>query len=212
MGSQWYLADQTKQGYPNQDSVDPLAGRLSMYLNAKDCALEWITYSAQRATALGKKAVLISFQAHFWNLDPYGSVTSYLPGGIDGIGDYYNATNLAAITLNLTGVAISDPFKPLYDHLTATAKAYPNLIFYTVNSDSHIWTDIRGNSAVNNRPDILTHHNWMIHQTEGDSRALTMYSKFIIDRNAFQPVQVNQVWSQKAYNTTPVGHTYYRYA
>ena len=183
-----------------------------MYLNAKDCALEWITYAAQRATALGKKTVLIAMQAHFWNLDAYGNAYSYLPAGPDGIGDYYNATNLAAITKNLTGVAISEPFQPLYDVFTATAKAYPSLLFYTINSDSHIWTDIRGNSGTTNSgTTINSHHNWMIHQTEGDSRALTMYSKFVMDPTAFEPVQVNQIWSKKAYDTIPVGHTYYKY-
>ena len=47
LGSQWYLADQSQSAtYPNQDSVDPLADRLGMYLNAKDCALEWLTTTA----------------------------------------------------------------------------------------------------------------------------------------------------------------------
>jgi hypothetical protein len=212
MGSSWYLADQTKQGYPNQDAVDPLAGRLSMYLNAKDCALEWITYAAQRAIALNKTTVLIAMQAHFWNLDLYGNAYTHLLVGSE-IGEYYNATNLAAMTKNLTGVAISEPFQPLYTHLTQTAKAYPNLAFYTVNSDSHIWTDIRANSGLaNSGTTINGHHNWMIHQTEGDSRALTMYSKFVIDESEFMPVQVKQIWSKKAYDTIPVGHTYYRYA
>ena len=183
-----------------------------MYLNAKDCALEWITHGAQTATALGKKALLIGFQAHFWSIDAYGTVSSYMPGAADGIGEYYNATNLAAITKNLTGVAITEAYQPLYAHLTATALAYPNLLINTVNSDSHTWTDVRGNSgATNTGSTINSNHNWMIHQIEGDSRALTMYTKFSVDANAFEPVQVNQVWSKKAYDTIPVGHTYYKY-
>jgi len=212
MGSSWYLADQTKQGYPNQDAVDPLADRLGMYLNAKDCAIEWISHAVNRANALGKKAVIIGMQAHFWVQDQYGSVVGPVTGALDGIGEYYNATNLAAKTLALTGVAIAEPFKPLYDHLTAVAKANPNLLIQTVNADSHIWTDIRANSAVNNNPGIISNQNWMIHQTEGDSRALTMYSKLTVDADAFNPVQVNQIWSKKAFDTIPVGHTYYRYA
>jgi len=135
-----------------------------------------------------------------------------LAGASDGIGEYYNATNLAAITGNLTGVPISEPFKPLYDHFTATAKAFPNLLIYSVNSDSHTWTDVRGNSgATNTGTTVVSNHNWMIHQIEGDSRALTMYTKFSVDPDAFEPVQVNQVWSKKAYDTIPVGNTYYKY-
>jgi len=192
--------------------VDPLADRLGMYLNAKDCAIEWISHAVNRANALGKKAVIIGMQAHFWVQDQYGSVVGPVTGALDGIGEYYNATNLAAKTLALTGVAIAEPFKPLYDHLTAVAKANPNLLIQTVNADSHIWTDIRANSAVNNNPGIISNQNWMIHQTEGDSRALTMYSKLTVDADAFNPVQVNQIWSKKAFDTIPVGHTYYRYA
>jgi len=211
-GSNWFLADQTKSGYPNQNTVDPLADRLSMYLNAKDCALEWISYAAKKATAMGKKAVFIGFQAHFWSIDAYGGVYGPMPGASDGIGEYYNATNLAAITLALTGTAISEAFKPLYDHVAATAKAFPNLLIYTVNSDSHTWTEVRANSGLNNAGTTINYnHNWMIHQIEGDSRGLTMYTKISVDASAFEPVQVNQVWSKKAFDTIPVGHTYYKY-
>lgn len=37
-GSYWYLKDDRQSGYPNQNTVDPLQGRLSLFLNARTCA------------------------------------------------------------------------------------------------------------------------------------------------------------------------------
>jgi hypothetical protein len=185
-----------------------------MYLNAKDCALEWITYAAQKAVANGKRAVVIGMQAHFWEFDQYGSLTKHVNSAADGIGEYYNTTNLAALTSSLTGTAISEPYQPFYAHMTATAKAFPSLMFYTINSDSHVWVEARGNAYATNNGGvpITSHHNWMVHQIEGDSRALTMYTKISMDAAAFEPIQVDQVWSQRAYDISPIGHTFYKFS
>ena len=212
-GSFWYLADQSAKTYINQDSVDPLAGRLSMYLNAKDCALDWITQSALKASTKGLKAVYFTLQAHFWGYDGEGAVIGPYLGGVNGVGTYYNSTNLASITEKLTGKGISEPYQPLYDHLTRVALQYPKIMFYVVNADNHLWTQVRMNSVINNSGNTtLSHHNLMILQVEGDSRALTMYAKFSVDGSKFQPVNVDQMWSKSAYDQSPVGHNYYKYA
>lgn len=211
MGSQWYLADQSgSSNYPNQNSVDPLADRLGMYLNAKDCALDWIEQSAAKADAAGLRSVVFLFQAHYWTTDKYGSVVSHLPS--DGIGEYYNKTNLAALTEALTGEAIQEPFQPLYDKLSDIAFRYPDILFYAVHADSHVWTDIRQNSyATNIGDDIKSHQNLMILQVEGDSRGLTMYAKFSFDKEAFQPANAEQIWSKDAYELPPYGHSFFKY-
>jgi hypothetical protein len=183
-----------------------------MYLNAKDCALEWITYAVEKASRLKKRGVIIALQAHFWEYDNNGAVNKHLDSAIDGIGVYYNKTNLAAITQTITGTAISEPFEPLYTHLTNVAKAHPEVFIYTANADTHTWTDVRANSAVNNNPTIISNHNWQILQAEGDSRALTMYAKLSVNRRSFQPLQANQMWSKAAYDTLPVGHSFYKYS
>ena len=211
LGSQWYLADQTGSSkYPNQDSVDPLADRLAMYLNAKDCALDWIEQSAAKADADGLSSVVFLFHAHYWAFDQYGSVVSHLPS--DGIGEYYNKTNLAAMTEALTGEAIEEPFQPLYDAFAAVAKKYPNILFYATHADSHVWTDIRQDSYASNiGEDLVSNQNMMILQVEGDSRALTMYAKFEFDKDAFQPVTAHQIWSRDAYELPPYGHAFYKF-
>jgi hypothetical protein len=212
MGSFWYLADQTARTYVNQNTVDPLEGRLSMYLNAKDCAIDWITQSAAKASAKGLKAVFLTMQAAFHGPDIEGALVGpYL--GVNGVGQYYNATNLAKITKDLTGTAISEPFQPLYDHLTKTAFAYPDIMFYVIHADNHFLQEIRMNSVTNNNgTNIFSHHNLMVLQVEGDSRALSMYSKIDVYPTDFQPVDVRQVWSRAAYDQVPVGHNYYRYS
>eukprot|EP00557_Chaetoceros_sp_GSL56_P011602 CAMPEP_0176476668 /NCGR_PEP_ID=MMETSP0200_2-20121128/182_1 /TAXON_ID=947934 /ORGANISM="Chaetoceros sp., Strain GSL56" /LENGTH=422 /DNA_ID=CAMNT_0017872367 /DNA_START=682 /DNA_END=1950 /DNA_ORIENTATION=+ len=211
LGSQWYLADQSGSStYPNQDSVDPLADRLGMYLNAKDCALEWIEQSAAKAHASGLRSVVFAFQAHYWNLDVYGNVVGHLPAA--GIGEYYKPENLAAMTEALTGEAISEPFQPLYDKLTEVAFNYPNIMFYVAHADSHIWTNIRQNSYATNVGDnIISHQNLMILQVEGDSRALTQYAKLTFEKDDFQPVTPHQIWSEVAYALPPYGHSFVKY-
>jgi hypothetical protein len=42
---------------------------------------------------------------------------------------------------------------------------------------------------------------------EGDSKGLTMYSKFTVDPSQFYPVTHQQRWSRSAYNTPPLGHS-----
>jgi hypothetical protein len=213
MGSYWYLEDASKKGrYINQDKVDPLAGRLGMYLNAKDCALDWIRQSAAKASSKGLRAVFYTMQAAFWGRSQFGPVNGPLLGG-SSIGEYYNATNLANITKGLTGTAISEPFQPLYDELTKTAFAYPDIMFYVLHADSHFWDEIRMSSTVNNNgTNTFTHQNLMILQVEGDSRALSMYAQVSVNPTKFQPVDAEQVWSEAAYMEVPYGHNYYKFA
>lgn len=180
-----------------------------MYLNAKDCALDWIETSAAKASAAGLRSVVFLFHAHYWATNRWGYVDSHLSS--DGIGEYYNKTNLARMTEELTGEAIEEPFQPLYDALTNVAARYPDIMFYVSQADSHVWTDIRQNSGATNIGDeTLSHHNLMILQVEGDSRALTMYAKFTFD-DEFQPVTINQEWSHDAYELPPYGHNFYKY-
>jgi hypothetical protein len=188
--------------------VDPLANRFAMFLNAKDCALEWITYATEKAKILKKRSVVIGLQAHFWEQDAFGSVNKHLDSTLDGIGEYYNKTNLLKMMLNVTGMNISEPYQHLYAHMTKIAKENPNIMFVTANADTHFWTNIRANSNIDNRLSAISNHNWMIHQVEGASRSLTQYTKIVFRPNDFQPVQFLQKWSQKAFNITPFGHAY----
>ncbi len=211
MGSQWYLADQSgSSSYPNQNEVDPLADRLPMYLNAKDCALDWIEQSASKASDDGLTSVIFLFQARYWAMDQYGSVNGHLPS--DGIGAYYSKENLASMTETLTGEAIEEPFQPLYDKLTEVAKNYPDIMFYAVHADSHVWVNIRQDSyATNIGENIVSHQNLMILQVEGDSRGLTMYAGLRFNKKDFQPVTPYQIWSEDAYELPPYGHSFYKY-
>jgi hypothetical protein len=71
------------------------------------------------------------------------------------------------------------------------------------------------NPGMNNRGNTgkkrSSNHNMMLHQVEGASRALTMFSKFTVDSNSFQPVTVKQEWSEAAFNLEPVGHSWKPY-
>ncbi len=58
--------DERESGYPEQDSVDPLKDRLGMYVNAKDCAVDWIEYAAETAHNSGKRAVFFMLHATFY--------------------------------------------------------------------------------------------------------------------------------------------------
>jgi hypothetical protein len=85
-------------------------------------------------------------------------------------------------------------------------------MFYVAHADSHIWTNIRQNSYATNVGDnIVSHHNLMILQVEGDSRALTQYAKLTFDKDAFQPVTPHQIWSEMAYALPPYGHSFVKY-
>jgi hypothetical protein len=204
LGSFWYLKDDRLK-YPLQNEADPLKDRLQMFLNAKDCALEWITESARRAVAAQKPAIVFLFHAKFYS----NSGTSVLP--TNGIGDYYSPSTLQAVTGQQTGTKISNPYEPLFQHLTATALEFPQLMFYVVHADGHAYSTSRLNGNmqnVNGRP-TATNHNLMVHQVEGVSRALTMYSRLVVDDpSSFQPVTIQQRWSRQAYSTSPVGHTW----
>ena len=130
--------------------------------------------------------------------------------GNNGIGEYYNTQNLERITKSSTGKEISKPYQPLFDRLTATALKYPKLMIYVVHADGHRFSSHRMNPNVDNRGKgrIDSHHNLMLHMVEGGSRALTMYSKFTVDDEAFQPVTLKQEWSRSAYNELPKGHAW----
>jgi hypothetical protein len=69
IGSHMYLDDERQNGYPYQDEVDPLEGRLSMFLNAKDCALDWIEQSAEKASLAAKEHYSSSFMRLFTRLE-----------------------------------------------------------------------------------------------------------------------------------------------
>ena len=208
IGSHYYLDDERKnrppRNYPNQDKVDPLAGRLPLFLNANECTLDWIDKSAAKAAAGKKRALFFMFHALFYT----GNGETEL--GNNGIGEYYNTQNLERITKSSTGKEISKPYQPLFDRLTATALKYPKLMIYVVHADGHRFSSHRMNPNVDNRGKgrIDSHHNLMLHMVEGGSRALTMYSKFTVDDEAFQPVTLKQEWSRSAYNELPKGHAW----
>jgi hypothetical protein len=98
-----------------------------MYLNAKDCALDWIGQSAAKASANGKRALFYtdSGKAPLRNLD---------------IGEYYITKNLEAVTETLVGTKISTPYQPLFDTLTKMVLAYPNLMIYVVHGDGQLFS------------------------------------------------------------------------
>jgi len=213
LGSYWYLADQSQSAsYPNQDSVDPLADRLAMYYNAKDCALAWITRTTKIAKKKGLRGIAFNFHARFWTAGTSARVDTFMSA--EGrIGEYYNSTNLGMMTKDITGEEITEPFQPLYEHLTQTAYENPDLMFYVVNADSHTWANVRMNGGVTNaNGEIVTYHNLMIGMVEGDSRAVTQYAKFTFDEDAFQPSNMAQIWSKEAYDYEPAGHTFYKYS
>ena len=187
MGSSWYLGDESSQ-YPNQNIVDPFAGRIPMYMNAKNCTLTWIEESARRASIGNKRALFFMMQASF-----YVDFGERAFGGAPFVGS-------------------ERPFDSLFAKLTATALSYPRIMFYVVHADVHRFATVRmnptkSNSGILGSNAYYSHHNLMIHSVEGHSRALTMYTKFTVDNVSFQPVTLKEEWSQAAYNQVPLGHT-----
>ena len=208
LGGQWYLKDERKKGYPYQDTIDPLDNRLQLYINAKDCALEWITQSAEKASASGLRAVFLLFHGTFYDM-----ATGRYPINNNGVGDYYGGNNLRNSV-----AGIKDPYQPLFDHIKAVAYSHPDLMFYVVHSDGHRSNTMRlfpdeTNYVSSDGSNQVTrgHQNVMVHQIEGSSRGLTMYTKFTVDSNSFQPVTLKEEWSEAAYMTNPKGHTYQAY-
>lgn len=125
----------------------------------------------------------------------------------DGMGDFYGGDNLYSNTSALGIPPVSLPYKPFFDKLYETSLLYPSLMFQVVHSDSHRFSSVRLHSDLDNRKtNLLSHHNVMIHQTEGFSRALTMFSRFTVDEDSFQPVTLKQEWSRAAFDETPYGH------
>jgi hypothetical protein len=153
--------DSSPKDYPFQDHVDPLATRLPLYINAKDCAVEWIGESARRASEAGKSALFFLLHATFYTKN------GLFPMSSDAIGDYYTARNLTRMTEAL-GDPVARPYYPFFDALRETALAYPNLMFQVVHSDSHRFLSTRMLPSINNhKKHIRSHHNVMIHQIEG---------------------------------------------
>lgn len=203
LGSFLYLADERKKGYPLQDEVDPLSDRLSMFLNANECALEWIEQSADRAEASGKRALFFVFHATFYE----ASGSRAKP---QAAGDYYNPSNLKS----KTGDKYDSAYKSLFDKLTEVAKNHYRLMIYCIHSDGHRTQTIRMNPTLNNggEDSMYSYHNLMLHQTEGASRALTMWSRFTVNPNKFQPISFTEEWSSRAYFREPVGHSWTPYS
>jgi hypothetical protein len=199
----FFIQDERAE-YPYQNAVDPLEDRLAMYLNAKDCALDWVDYAAKTAFQNNKRVVFFLLHATFYT----NSANDPLPN--NGMGDYYGGRNLFSNTSALGIPPVSLPYKPFFDKLHETSLRYPSLMFQVVHSDQHRFSSVRLHSDLDNRKTaLLSHHNVMIHQTEGFSRALTMYSRFTVDDDAldsFQPVTLKQEWSRAAYEEEPYGH------
>ena len=192
-------------GYPYQDFVDPLKDRLAMYINAKDCALDWIDYAAERAFQSGKRALFFLFHATFYA--KYASVAM----GAGTIGEYYKPDNLRNMTKQW-GDQVGRPYLPLFEKLKEVSRKYNTLHFAVIHSDAHRWFQTRFDPFTHNyRNKIRSHHNMMIHQTEGASRALTMFTRVTVDAAKFQPITIKEEWSQAAYDAEPVGHAWVPY-
>ena len=208
IGSHYYLDDERLSGYPNQNETDPLHDRLAMYLNANDCALDWIERSTKKASKHGLRAVFFMLHASFYGENGKKELDSRT------IGQYYREEQLRKYIEDLNiEEKISRPYEPLFDKLSEIAWQYPDLMFYVVHSDAHRFSTLRMNPGMHNRgfSRYYSHHNLMIHQVEGASRAMTMYTKFTIDDESFQPVTLKQEWSQAAYDEVPLGHSWIPY-
>jgi len=172
-GSQWYLADETASR-PQQDVVDPLAGRKAMYDRAKNCTLAWLETTFQKAHSRGLRAVIIAFHAGFWQN------TGTFPGTYgEGIstygfgGDVWNEETLGHL-----------PYQPLSDKLLELADAYPQLMVYTVHADWHYW-HVQSPLRKKNLVDV---------GVEGSTAALTSYARLSIDTsNVLDPITVREV-------------------
>lgn len=203
-GGHWYLEDESNE-YPDQDSVDPLSDRFWMYMNARDCALDWLDTTAQLASAAGKRTLFLLFHAAF-----YGSQGSTALSN-DGIGPFYSTSNMLNFTALYAGRSYSQPYQPLFAKLTELGLKYPALQFVVVHADGHKVSMNRLNPTLTNQGleagKLFSNHNVMVHMVEGDSKGLTMYSKFTVDSTQFYPVTHQQRWSKAAYDTPPLGHS-----
>ena len=176
-----------------------------MYVNAKDCALDWIDYSAKKANESGKRAIFFMLHATFYS--DFGRKAL----GSGSIGHFYNEDKLEQYTSQWNDT-VRKPYLPLYDKFKEVSMEYKNLFFQIVHSDGHRWFSTRFNPSVNNgRNTVHSNHNMMIHQTEGGSRALTMYTRFTVDGSKFQPITAKEEWSLEAYSQKPMGHSWVPY-
>ena len=163
-----------------------MAKRLPLYLNAKDCALEWIEESAKKAQSTGKSALFFMLHASF-----YGA-NGRRPIGNSGIGEYYKDRLWNFTKRHTPKSPVRKPYVPLFRKLTEVALTYPELSFHVVHSDAHEFRTVRMNPHLHNSPrTIHSNHNLMIHMVEGNSRALTMYSRFTVDPTKFQPINLH---------------------
>jgi hypothetical protein len=206
-GSHWYLDDETDSKYPLQDQVDPLKDRFGMYLNAMECAEDWIDQSVTKAVTSHKRALFFTMHAKF-----YANIGSETVG--HPLGTYYNASNFLhhmQDVANRTNVALV--YQPLFDKLKQVAKDHADLIIYVVHADGHRFQTLRLNSHLQNDPTAFySNQNLVAHMVEGLSRALTMWTRFTVDPNSFQPVSVKEEWSREAYyDREPIGHAWIPY-
>lgn len=193
LGSTWYLADESRE-YPLQHLVDPPSYRRQAYINARDCALDWVHRSANRANKSGKRALFFLLHGLVYSdagRSPLVGAANLLPGA------------------NTTG-----PYTELFEKLTEVAFRHKNLMVYVIHGDGHRYSTTRMNPTLNNHghaAKIQSHHNLVAHQVEGASRALTMYSRFLVDSTKLQPVTVKEEWSERAFAKIPVGHAWIPY-
>ncbi|GKY90930.1 hypothetical protein MPSEU_000065800 [Mayamaea pseudoterrestris] len=206
-GSLWYLADETRNGYTLQDDVDPLMDRFGMYLNAMECAMDWIEVSALKASDSGKRAIFFTFQGIFYS--NYGMDPISQPSG-----GFYSETKFKQYMKTIAGrTDIDSAYDPLFDKLTEVALKYPNLQFTVVHADGHRYQTLRMNSDLNNRGGSRTvsNQNLRVHMVEGGAKALTMWTRFTVDPTAFQPMTLKEEWSESAFNVAPYGHSWIPY-
>ena len=206
-GSHWYLQDETED-YPFQDQVDPMINRYGLYLNAMECAMDWIDTSARKASASGKKALFFTFQGVFYGNYGIEALTEPSTG-------FFSAANFRQYMQDVAGRSdLKSAYQPLFDKLTRVALQYPNLQFYVIHADGHRFQTVRLNPNLSNQAGRtpLSNHNLRAHMVEGTSRALTMWTRFTVDPNSFQPVTLKEEWSREAFNREPVGHAWIPYS
>ena len=105
---------------------------------------------------------------------------------------------------------VTDAYQPLFDKLTDVAFRYTNLQFYVIHADGHRYQTVRMNPNLTNRGGVpkVSNHNLMVHMVEGGSKALTMWTRFTVNPNTFQPVGIKEEWSRNAFQERPPGHAW----
>ena len=117
---------------PNMDLVDPVASHQMMYDRANACNMEWITAAAKKAADHHIKAVLIGFQAAWWDV------------ALVGTGSKSAAARHVA-------------YEPFLQKMLEVTAAYPDIMFYTVHADSHFWLSFSP-SNIQNWVNLMVRH------------------------------------------------------